>query len=403
MKKITAIAVLLALTACSVANAHEQPHGPKPVVFALDVNALANAKSKIKANDPAIMPAYKVLIKDADAALKFGPVSVMEKKNNPPSGDKHDYMSLAPYFWPDPNKPDGLPYIRKDGQTNPEVKEYKDKEYLPRLCSEVHTLGLAWYFSEDKMYAEHAAKLIRAWFLDTATRMNPNLNFGQAIKGVNNGRGAGMIDIRHFVKLVDAIGLIQDSKYWTANDQAAMKKWVGDFLNWMQTSKNGVDEMNADNNHGAWYEALRLSLALYTGNTELAKKSVQTAQARLDKQIDDNGSFPKEMERTTSLHYTSFAMEAFFNIALMADDAGVDLWNYTSPSGKSLRKAFDALHPYLNKSKEWQGQQIKPYEFDEAYFLLLEAGRRFNCKSCRDEVNNLAGEKADRLRINLFY
>ncbi|MBC7873067.1 MAG: alginate lyase family protein, partial [Ferruginibacter sp.] len=220
---------------------------------------------------------------------------------------------------------------------------------------------------------------------------------------VNTGRGAGMIDVRHFVKVVDGIGLIQGSKYWTAADQQGMKKWFSDFLDWMQTSKNGMEELNAGNNHGAWYEALRLSLALYTNNKDLVKKSLLKAQERLDQQMDDAGSFPKEMERTTSLHYTTFAMEAFFNIANMSDDAGTDLWNYTSPSGKSLKKGFDVLRPYLVKEKEWQGQQIKNFEYEEGYFLLAEAARRFNCKNCREEVKTLAGEKTERLRINLLY
>jgi hypothetical protein len=171
---------LLFLVSCAGAHAHQQPGQAKLQVFALDATALANNKASIKAGDVNILVAYKQLIKDADQALRSGPVSVMEKKNLPPSGNKHDYMSLAPYHWPDPTKADGLPYIRKDGQTNPEVKEYKDKEYMPRLCADVHTLALAYYFSDDKVYAEHAAKLIRVWFLDTATRMNPNLNFAVA-------------------------------------------------------------------------------------------------------------------------------------------------------------------------------------------------------------------------------
>ncbi|MEO7983422.1 MAG: alginate lyase family protein, partial [Bacteroidota bacterium] len=270
MKKAALFIVLIPFISCRGANNHQQPGLHGPVVFALDAAALASNKDKVKANSTQIMPAYKQLIKDANEALQFGPVSVMEKKNDPPSGDIHDYMSLAPYFWPDPAKPNGLPYIRKDGETNPEVKDYKDKEYLPKLCSELQVLGLAYYFSDDKIYAEHAAKLVRVWFLDPATRMNPNLNFGQAIKGVTTGRGAGMIDVRHFVKLVDAIGLLQGSKYWSDADKAGMKKWFTDFLGWMQTSKIGIDEMNAGNNHGAWYEAVRLSLALFTGNNELA-------------------------------------------------------------------------------------------------------------------------------------
>jgi len=136
-----------------------------PVIFSYDAGILSVNKSKIKDRDASLLPAYEQLLKDADKALNFKPVSVMEKMNIPPSGDKHDYMSLAPYYWPDPSKPGGIPYIRKDGETNPEVKEYKDKEYLPKLCEAVNTLGLAFYFSNDNKYADHAGQLIRVWFL----------------------------------------------------------------------------------------------------------------------------------------------------------------------------------------------------------------------------------------------
>jgi hypothetical protein len=376
---------------------------PAPRVFALNVQALEKNKNKVDAKDAGIMPAYKLLLKDADKALQFGPVSVMDKKNNPPSGDKHDYMSLAPYFWPDPTKPDGLPYIRKDGQTNPEVAEYKDKEYQPALCANVHTLALAWYFSGEKMYAEHAAKLLRVWFLDPATRMNPNLNYAQAIKGVNTGRGAGMIDTRHYVKVIDAIGLLNGSKYWTDADQKGMKQWFTEFIHWMQTSPIGIDEMNAKNNHGAWYDAQRLSMALFIDSMDLAKKIVRNAADRLDKQIDNKGMFPAEMERTISLHYTSFVMNAFFNIAAMAEKTGFDLWGLTTPSGKSLKKAFDTLKPYITMQKNWEGQQIKEFEYEDAYPLLMEAARQYGCKDCEQAVRNMSGDKVPRLRINLLY
>jgi hypothetical protein len=375
----------------------------KPVVFTLDVSVLEKNKGRVSSKDASIMPAYKLLIKDAAKALEFGPVSVMEKKNLPPSGDKHDYISLAPYHWPDPSKPDGLPYIRKDGQTNPEVKEYKDKEYMPKLCENIYTLALAYYFSGENQYAEHASRLLRVWFLDTATRMNPNLNFAQAIKGVNTGRGAGLIDARHYIKVVDAIGLLQGSRYWKESDQHGMKKWFSDFLVWMQTSPVGKDEMDAPNNHGAWYDAHRLSLALFTGNTELAKKIVASAQDRLDKQMDEEGKFPKEMERTIALHYSTFVMNAFFLVARMGDNVNVDMWNYTSPSGKSLKKGFDWLKPYIAQEKKWEGQQIKDFEYEDGYALLLDAGVYYKCKNCKDVVKMIAGEKFDRSRINLLY
>ena len=401
MKSCLLFMIALASLGCNRSLASGQPG--KPNVFALSLAALEKNKARINAKDAQLIPAYKLLLKDADKALEFGPVSVMEKTNRPPSGNKHDYMSLAPYYWPDPAKADGLPYIRKDGQTNPEVKDYKDKEYLPRLCESVHTLSLAYYFSGEKVYAEHAAKLVRVWFLDTATRMNPNLNFGQAMKGTNTGRGAGMIDTRHLVKVVDAIGLLQSSKYWSQQDQQGMKEWFGAFLQWMQTSKIGLDEMDADNNHGAWYDAQRLAMALFIGDGEQAKKIVESAQNRLDKQMDSEGKFPKEMERTISLHYSAFVMNAFFTIAQMAEEAGMDLWDYKTLSGKSLRKGFESLRPFLTQEKKWEGTQIKDFEFEDGYPLLMEAASRYGCKDCRESVKRLAGDKFDRLRVNLLY
>lgn len=399
--KLSYLPVMFLFVSCSVGFPASAQKG-KPVVFAMNLKTLEENKSRLDSKDAELLPAYKQLLKDADVALKFGPVSVMEKKNLPPSGDRHDYMSLAPYHWPDPNKPDGLPYIRKDGQTNPEVKDYKDKEYLPKLCGDVHTLALAYYFSGENMYAEHAAKLIRVWFLDAATRMNPNLNFAQAIKGVNEGRGAGLIDTRHFVKLIDAIGLIRTSKFWSPTDQQQMQQWASEFLHWMQTSKNGLHEMNTENNHAAWYDAQRLAFALYIDSMQLAREVVKKAAERLDQQIDERGLFPKELARTISLHYSTFVMHAFFNLANMAQHTGFDLWNHVTPSGKSLKKSFHVLKPYLAQEKEWEGQQIKPFSYEDGYELLVQGADKYDCRNCVQAVKNIAGEKAKRLRIFLI-
>ena len=395
------ICLLSFLLACSVTAKRVNP--PDLDVFTFNKETLQKNKKRIDSKDAYLLPSYKQLVKDADKALLEGPFSVMEKKNNPPSGDKHDYMSLAPYFWPDPAKANGLPYIRKDGQTNPEVKDYLDKEYMPRMCELVQTLALAYYFSGDERYAYHAATLLKTWFLNPETKMNPNLNYAQAIKGMNEGRGAGLIDSRHFIKVIDAIGLLQGSKSWKAEDQKRMQQWFKDFLNWMQTSKNGLAELNAENNHGTWYDAQRLTMSLFIGDEEGAKRIITNAGKRLDQQMDDEGKFPKEMERTIALHYNVFDLEAFFLIASMAEKLGVDFWNMTTSSGKSLKKGFDFLLPYITKEKEWTGQQIKDFDFEEGYYLLLQGARKFNCKKCNASVKSLTGNKAERLRLNLLF
>lgn len=373
-----------------------------PAVYTMNAVTLAANKQKIETGNPSLLPAYNKLLKEADKALQFQPVSVMEKKNYPPSGNKHDYMSIAPYWWPDSSKPGGVPYMRKDGQVNPEVNEYKDKIYLPTLCDEVSTLALAWYFSSDERYADHASKLLRVWFLDTATKMNPNINFAQAVKGRATGRGYGLIDTRHFVRLIDAIGLIQNASSWKKIDQQGMEKWFTDFLSWMQTSKNGLAEMHTLNNHRVWYDEQRLSYALFIGDTSLAKKVVEGVREQLEKQMASDGTFPLEMKRTVSLHYTVFILDPFFTTADLAENVGADLWNYVTPDGKSLRMGFEAVLPYLLQQKKWTGQQIKPFNYKEAIPLLIQGAKHYHCKSCKQQVNKIAGDEAKTLRLHLL-
>ncbi len=371
-------------------------------IFGLDGNVLQNNKNKIIKKDATLFPAYKQLINDANTALKFGPVSVMEKTFSPPSGNKHDYMSLAPYYWPDPNKPNGLPYIRKDGETNPEVKLYKDKEYLPKLCESIYTLSLAYYFSNDLKYADHANSLLRVWFLDTATKMNPNLNFGQAMKGHNEGRGAGLIDTRHLIKVVDAIELLNSTGIMKMDEFKGMQNWFTQFLNWMQTSKNGMDELNAKNNHGVWYDAQRLSFALFTGQNQLSKTIISNVQKRIDTQMNSEGFFPAELERTTSLHYSLFVVEPLLLIAQMGKILNIDLFSYTSINGNSIKKAVTAITPYLTKEKLWNGAQIKPFDFDEGIPLLAISASNFSCNNCLASIKKIHPNKTEQLRIFLL-
>ncbi len=358
-----------------------------PRTFILDSNYLNTVKAKLASGDATVAGAYKMLLKKADKALAVEPFTVMKKKQVPSSGDKHDFVSLAPYHWPNPKTPDGLPYIRKDGQRNPEVEDFQDKEDLPKMVTNVEILSLAYFYSDNAKYAEKATQLLRTWFLDPATLMNPNLNHAQMIKGENQGRGAGIIDSRHFIRLVDAIGLLGNSKAWTKTDQQGMEKWFADYLNWLQTSENGKEEIDAPNNHGTWYDVQRLTYSLFTGNKALAESIVANIQKRLAAQLDNNLMFPKEMERTLSLHYTSFNLTAHYNAALLAESLKLNIWE--TGGEKSLKAVTEKLYPYLSNQKKWEGQQIKEFEWEMAASLLCTAAVKYNKPEYAQSVKNL--------------
>jgi hypothetical protein len=368
----------------------------KSDIIKLDLKTLAEKKSGVRAKDPMLMPAYEQLLQDADKLLDYAPVSVMQKAAFPPSGDKHDYMSIAPYFWPDSSKPDGLPYMNRDGVVNPEVRQYTDKTNMPIVCGNIYLLSLAYYFSNDEKYAKQASKLAEVWFLDPATRMNPNLNYGQAVKGVTEGRAEGLIDSRFFIWAIDGIGLLQSSRYWTPRDQGALQQWFSAFLTWMQTSKIGQKEMNSRNNHGVWYDAQALAMALFVDSLDLANRIVRRTAGRLDQQMDSSGLFPLELTRTTSLHYSVFILNAFTVVAGLSEQTQVNLWLLQTPSGKSLKKGFAAIQPFIAGEKSWPWPQIHGFNYFNAVPVLVADQSKFRCGSCAGALQRIEGAAYQR-------
>lgn len=216
----------------------------------LDMARLEANRTRLRSGDTALQAPLRSLLARADRLLAYRPVSVMQKRELPPSGDRHDYMSVAPYWWPDTSKPGGVPYIRRDGDVNPESRLCPDKENMPTMCAHAWTLALAYHYSGRQAYARHAATLIRTWFLDTATRMNPHLRYGQAVKGIVDGRAEGIIETRHLIYALDAVSLLRASGVWSDIDHRGLQSWFRQYLRWMETDPIGLDERSAKNNHG---------------------------------------------------------------------------------------------------------------------------------------------------------
>lgn len=348
-----------------------------PKVLIMDAGRLAEVKKKWGQKDATILRLTDSLQKQADGYLKMKPVSVMDKQFIPVSGNKHDYMSQAPYFWYDSTKPNGLPYMRKDGVRNPEIYKITDRTYLGSLENSTRALSLAWYITGDEKYAAKSAELLKTWFLDESTKMNPHLEYGQAVPGVNTGRGIGLIETVALMGIADAASLLQGSTSWTAADHSSLQKWYSQFLNWMLTSKNGNDEHAAKNNHGTWYYAQVIHFSLFTGDKDKAKQLAQESKSRLDSQLSREGKQPLELERTNGLGYSTMNLRGWFTVARLAEKIGVDLWNYKTSKSTDLRTAFEWLLPYALGEKKWEYQQISNYNKNEMYPLLLQASLGF--------------------------
>ena len=359
-----------------VAAAANNPD-PGPMVFLCEPKDLSDARERWLAHDPASVEDVRNLLQRTDSALTDGPYTIVHKTHSLPGVDPHEYVSIAKYFWPNPATPSGLPYIRRDGQSNPETGEY---DYRPfgDMSNHVYVLAMAYYFTGDERYADRATLLIRTWFLDPATRMNPDLQHAQLVKGVNDGRGTGIIESARLLNVMDAIGMLRGSKSWTDADQAGLEKWIFDYSRWMRESKNGLDEQAATNNHGSWYDVQSTAFYLFLGDAAAARDVVESAkQHRVAVQIEPDGTQPLELARTNSFGYCSFNLCALTLLADLGKREHVDLWNYRTEDGRSLRAAIDWMIPYATGEKAWTHQQISHFSFGRILTVFHRAEQAY--------------------------
>lgn len=366
--------------------------------------ALVIAKTRLAAGDAPLKPALDHLVSEADRALTFAPVSVTQKTKLAPSGDRHDYMSTGPYWWPDPSTPDGLPYIRRDGVVNPESRtDGSDQQRLEALGNNVTTLALAYYFTGQEMYAAHAARLLRVWFLDADTKMNPHFNYSQGVPGSSEGRPAGMIEAGGVVDAADASGLLAGSNAWSDTDEAALQAWCGSFLDWMRTSRLGKAVSSGNNNQATMADVRALRLALKVERDDLARQIVEEAgPRRIAVQIAPDGSQPHELTRTKSFNYHRLNLNGLTQLAELGAPMGVDLWRYQTPDGRSLRGAVDYLYPYAaDPGKKWPHEQIADVNPGSLALILRRAGNALG--DVRYEAVIAKLNQVARLRMQLTH
>ncbi len=308
----------------------------------------------------------------ADKALKAGPWSVTFHRPKHIAVPEHEYFSEGPYWWPNPKNPKG-PYIRRDGERNPDRFDENHRD-LGTLGSAVLALGMGAYLLKDERYVQHASGILTTWFVDPKTRMNPNLEYGQAIRGISAGRGTGLIDTVSLIYAVQGMALLDHSGLLDKGVTTALRQWFREFLQWMMTSRKGRDESKSGNNHATWWTAQVAAYAGFIGDRATFDMAWDHYRKYLvPTEIRPDGSCPREEARTQSLSYSTYNLDAFSVICRLAQLQGADLWHFRAPNDVGVEKAIAYIRPYVEHPENWPKQQITPFEPDRIVFPGLAA------------------------------
>lgn len=334
-----------------------------------------------QAADPALEAPVAGIIRDAEKALASPIPLITDKQKTAPSGDKHDYFSMARYWWPNPDTPDGLPYVRRDGKRNPET-EGMDRETLGAMEKMLTVYALAYLYSGKEAYAEKGWEILRAWFINKKTRMNPSMQYSQVRMGHNNNQGSnsGLLDGYSLLIVPDAVEILSASKQAKTKEIETIRAWFADYLQWMLTSEQGQKEDIAPNNHGTAYHIQVAVYALFTGNDTIADRYLSSfVERRILPQFEPDGRQPKELVRTRAYGYSCYNLKHIFDMIDICRLHGIDLLADQEVSAR-VQKAVDFLSPYLGKQvSAWPFMQIADWQKEQQNFcwILYRANRYF--------------------------
>lgn len=339
----------------------------------------------------------------AEEALARGPYSVTQKRSLPPSGNPHDYWHPAPYYWPHPLRIPGMPYVRRDGRRVPGTRLYEplsdkyDRTRLQRLFDDTFVLALAWRYLSNSRYAEHAARLVRTWFLDAETAMNPHLEYAQVRwrHDGNKGSGRGIIEMKDLYYFLDAVRLLERGEFLSSDEQDALREWFTQYIDWLRTSSSGRSERAANNNHGTYYDLQVAAIAAYLGEVGIVRDTLRDSRSRLLAQFDVSGAQPEELKRATTAHYCCFNLQGWIHLAMLAAACAEDLWSFQGSDGRGIRRGMEWL--LSHSEREWPYAQTDEFDVERfapinyAFALTFDgqSGSRGNAVASAAEIKPL--------------
>jgi hypothetical protein len=338
----------------------------------------------------------KRVLAAATGYLRERPITVTASSSARSAGGKHDFFSEGDYWWPDPENPNG-PYIQRDGMSNPD--NFVDhRRYLMRLSVQVPALAAAWKITKEQRFVAHAADHLNAWFVDKDTRMNPNLQYSQAIHGRVTGRGTGIIDTIHLVEVARAIEILPGVNH--------VKAWFSEYLEWMTTHPKGIEERDTKNNHATCWVMQAASFARLTGNAAVMQFVRDRFKSVLiPGQVAADGSFPEELRRTKPYGYSLFNLDAMATICEILSNRQDNLWKFELPDGRGIRRALDFMVPYIRNKASWQHPADVMYanEWPMRHCALFFGGLAYDRSDLLDLWKTLpADSSVDEVIRNFF-
>ena len=291
------------------------------------------------------------LLPQAHALLAMAPRTIAAIPAPRSPAGRQDYYSEGDYWWPDPANPGGA-YIRRDGRSNP-AKFDGHRDALIAFGRTVPALAALWELTGEARFADAAMHHLTAWFVDPATRMNPNLNHAQAIIGVNSGRAIGVIDTLQIVEVARAAALFaRKNAPGYAAIRAGVEGWFADYLAWLTTSPFGTTERDEKNNHGTCWLLQAASFAAVLDRKDI----LADARARLQTiiipdQIAPDGRQPLELARTKPYAYSLFNLDVLAASAWLL--GGSELVNWQTADGRSIGGAIGWMAPYIADKTKW--------------------------------------------------
>lgn len=333
------------------------------------------------------------IIKSANAYLKQELIPLTNYVCKRSLGTKNDFYSEGDYWWPDSTNPSG-PYVRRDGLTNPE-NFVSHRIAMRNMSIQVAALTAAYKITKEKKYAEQAIKHLRTWFINPETRMNPNMNFAQAIKGICAGRGVGLIDGIHLVEPARCVTILEQTNGIDSKDAKIIKNWFTEFLSWMNTREYGIDERDRKNNHGSCWVMQAAEYAKLTDNNEMIEFAIKRFKTiLLPNQLAIDGSLPLELERTKPYGYSLFNIDILATVCQILSSSEDNLWVYKLKDGQNMSTAIEFIYPYIKDKSKW------PFKKDVMYWdqwplrqpSLLFAGIAFQKQNYLNLWSSLAPE-----------